>query len=52
MKWAANGRMTAHLLPICRVTQDLSSLVDELRRADGDSTSVEVKAAARGFADV
>jgi ATP-dependent DNA helicase RecG len=33
------------------VAQDLSSLVDELRRAGGDSTSVEVKAAAGGLPD-
>jgi ATP-dependent DNA helicase RecG len=33
------------------MAQDLSSLVDELRRAGGDSTSVEVKAAAGGLPD-
>ena len=34
-----------------RMAQGLSSLVNELRRAGGDSTSIEVKAAAGGLPD-
>lgn len=48
----ARGRLfIAHLLYGELVTQDLSALVAELRQSGGDSTSVEVKAAAGGLPD-